>query len=371
MRLHTHVSVMSFDQSLSSSNSPFSLNTFSRVLVTSFSQQMNVGTNGTVTAELSKSSTGYSANPNVIDPNGRGKSSLNKLISADDFMRNIAFSFSYDDAFPDLDLSYGIRGGKTANGYSNPGNVFLNSGSTEIGINLRKTFIRKKLQVMIRGDMREYKFSDEGDKKWRNSLLLIDARWKMKKGQYVSLRYQPNRMSRIEDGNHQVISSLNRVAVDMNLVKKTNGLYYRNLLNLAYQKNSYLLGQEKIDNNSILFSSFQNIVLGRRIIYLNTDYNYTKNNSGYYYFNPSLLTEAGLSYSFFKIISGSSAVFYNSAQGWYRQLGIRQSLTGQLNERFTLNLYTDLHKNIKLYHPLMYGLLRVDISIQYHFNKLL
>jgi hypothetical protein len=87
------------------------------------------------------------------------------------------------------------------------------------------------------------------------------------------------------------------------------------------------------------------------------------------YFNSSVISEAGITYLLLKKISLSSAFSYNSVQGWYQQVGIKQTLSGQLNDRFNFNIFVDARRNLKLYQPLLYGLFRTDISINYLIKK--
>jgi hypothetical protein len=77
------------------------------------------------------------------------------------------------------------------------------------------------------------------------------------------------------------------------------------------------------------------------------------------------MADAGSTFLLFKKLSLSSAISYNSVQGWYRQVGIKQTISNQLSDRFNLNVYVDARKNLALYQPLLYGLFRADVSIHY------
>lgn len=366
----SNISVMSFSRSLSPDNNGLGLqvlNSFRQSLVTTISNEMNIGEKGIITAEISRSA--MSQNFNKGDSAGQGKSSFEKILSSDDFFKNMAFSLKYKDEFSKAGLSYQIEINRTANGYENPGNQFLNSGSKELGLQMRKSFLKKKIQLSLRSNVREFKYNDELDMKWRNFYMLFDAKWKMKKGQYIGIRYQPNKMTRIEDGNKFTATAIERLAVEANLAKKIAGYYYRNYMNLSYQKNKYAFGTSPVLNKSLLFSSYQTFAINKKLIYVNTSYNYSNSRNQYIYFNTSLVTEAGTSYQLFKGISGSSGITYNSVAGWYQQAGIRQSLSGQLNEKLNLSIYVDARRNIKLIQPVLFGLVRADVSVQYSFNK--
>ena len=357
---HSHFTIATYNQTLSSSNLPIALATFRRSIVTTISKEILIGEKGSITTEISRSAMDYiSARPDTGN-----KSSLRNLFSADDFWKNTAFSLKYIDEYNKAGLSYQVSVSKTANGYNNPGNLFLNPGSKNLGFMIKKSMWKKKLQLNARIDLREFKYNDERPDKWRNVYAVFDARLRMKKGQYMALRYMPSKMVRI-DSTKFTVSAFNRLSAEANLAKKISGYYYRNYLTLSFQKNAYTFSREWISAKTILLSSYQTITSGKKMFYLNTNYNYADNKSQYVYFNSSLLAEAGTSYRLFKKINASSALSYNSISGWYRQVGIRQTLSTNFSERFNLDVYVDARKNIKLYQPLLFGLFRADISIHY------
>ena len=61
----------------------------------------------------------------------------------------------------------------------------------------------------------------------------------------------------------------------------------------------------------------------------------------------------------------SSGIVYASVNEWYSQVGIRQALSGQLNEKFYVNIYIDARRNLKLVQPLWNSPVRADFSIKY------
>jgi len=357
---HSHVSLSSFQQSVAPLNGLSFANAIRQVLVTTLSNEIPIGQKGNLVTELSRSATNYSNTDS-----GRNKSDVQKIFSGNDLLQDLAFAIKYEDEYPGIDLSYQFHVNHTANGYNNPGNIFLSHGSDEIGINARKSFLKKKLQLSLRTDVREYKYNENLDNKWRSRYSVLDVRWKMRKGQYFGLRYTPNRMVQINRDDKFVMTSISRLAAEANLSKKIISVYYRNYINLSYQKNRYQSGTGPVFNRSLIFSSYQSVTIDKKIIYLNLNYNSSNNNSRFAYFNSSLTSEAGTSYLLFGKISGSSSLGYNSVQNWYQQIGIRQSLSGQLGSRFIMQLHIDARKNLRLYQPLLYGLIRAEVNVQY------
>jgi hypothetical protein len=362
----SRISVSSYEQSPNSFNAFSALNSFRRSIVTSFSKEFSVGSKGLVTTEVSRSVSnyrssngGYSADNKVVDG----------LLSTDDLMKNTALSVKYQDEFSKAGLSYQVHFKKAANGYDNPGNSFTNQGSKEAGFGIRKNFMKKKLQISIRNDIKEYQYNDQSDGKWRSMCSVVDMRLKLKQGQSVSLRYLPSRMLRIEGSEKNTLTYFDRLSVDANLTKSLQHFHYNNYISLAYQKNKYVLNNDYIGNKALLFSSNQTLMFNKRLLYWNTQLSQSENNAQFVYFNSMLNSEIGTSYNLFNKIQGTTMLVYGSVKNWYQQAGIRQTVSMAINENFGADMYIDVRRNIKLYQPLLFGLTRGEINFHYSFNK--
>ena len=365
----SHVALSSFNQTLLSTLAPFNAAEFKKVLVTTLSNELTLHQKGSLSIDISRSATQYQHSPGLSDSTIKNRSPLSGILSGDNLLDNTAIAIRYADELPASGLTYQLSFNKTANGYANPGNSFLSNGSTELGLNLRKTFLKNRIQVSVRANNRVYNFSEKENQKWKSSYLTMDARWKMKKGQYLAVRYQPVRMIRVEQSSKQALSTVDRFSLDGNFYKRFAKFTYRNLVTLSYLKSSYDFIQSPVKNSSLAINSFQNITIGKNLLYINTSYDKAANETGYIYLNSSFLTEAGFSYQVYKIVSMSSGITYNSVAGWYKQAGIRQTISGQLGTKFSINLYLDARKNIAVYQPLWNQPLRADIGLRYIFGN--
>lgn len=371
---HSHVSLMTYDQTPGGSNSfvdfgNFSnLSSFRKTVVTTISNRLLIGERGSITTELSRSATTYQQ-AIESDTTLAGKPAMQRILGADNLMNNMAIAVKYEDEWVDQQLSYGVRANFTAPGYNNPGSSYLNAGGKELGLQVKKLFWKGRLQASVRSDMREFDYSDEGDRVYRNLYSVMDLRLKLRKGQSIGIRYMPNKMSRVEKGRKSTLTQLDRLSIDGSLAQKIAGLYYRNTFTLAYQRNRFVLDNQLVKNTTLTVSGFQNITLNGKLVYINTTYDHASNNSQYVFFNSSLITEAGVTYMVLKKISLSSALSYNSVKGWYKQAGIKQTVSGQFNERFSLNIHVDARKNLEVKQPLLFGPFRTDISIHYLISK--
>jgi len=367
----SHISVSSFEQSMNAGLlTAFNANEFRKILVTTISKQLNIGQKGSIMVDLSRSAASYRQDDTIADTLLTSKNNFSRILSSKNIMDNTALSLSYADENTEKGFSYQFNFSKVTNGYTNPGNSFLAGGSTELGTQLRKYLFKRRMKVSFRGNVRDYKFNDESDNRWRNAFMVFDVKWRMKKGQHVGVRYQPNRMMRIEAGQKNVVTLMDRISVEANLYKKIGRTGYRNYLSMAWQKNIYALStSENISSSSLQVNSFQNITVGKNLVFANVSYSGANNRSQYVYFNSSLNSDIGYSFQLFKRIMASSGVVYSSVNEWYKQIGIRQSLSGQLHEKFYVNVYVDARKNIELIQPLWHSPVRADISVKYILKK--
>ncbi len=331
----SHISVATFDQSLGGLSGPGlpELQAAWKSLVTTFSKQVLIGDRGIFFAEVSKSSTVFNRTENDNPVNGNN---LLEKPEGGDFLSNIAVSVQYENEHPKSGLSYQINLQKVSSGYDNPGNSFLRSGSSEVSMRARKTLVDRKVTMSLRGSMRNY---DQGTK-WRHLYAMADLRWKFRRGQFVQLRYSPSTMSRLS-GIRSKVSDLSRFSLSTNITTRLTKSTIRHNINLFMQRNSYFGTGYEFKNNSLGISLYENIAIGNRLIYFNTVYNHSTNQADFALFNSSLLTEAGFSYPLTRYLNASSALAYQSVTGWFKKIGIRQSINGTLHERFIVNLFFD------------------------------
>lgn len=358
-----NISIASFEQGLAAAGLPGAFDNFRRSLVTTLNKEFLLGTHGSVITEVSRSVSSYTPAPG----DGSQDGGLLKLLSAESLSDNTSFGINYRDEFPGIGLSYGMKLNKTANGYNNPGNPYLNTGSGSAGMFVRKKFLKDKLLLSLRSDVREFRYSEKAGDKWRTTYSVLDARLKLRKGQFVSLRYLPTRMNRLGALGKTRVSNFDRLSVDGSLSKKVARNYYNSYFSLIYQRNQYNMNTVATGNSSLGFIANQTMAVKKLVFYWNTQVNRSADRSQLYYFNSSLNTELGTSFALGRL-RATTSVSYNEVTGWYRQLGLRQNVSVQAGEKFELNFFVDARKNLKLYQPLMFGQTRGEVSFHYLFN---
>jgi len=353
-----NISAMSFDEGLSTVGNIAGLTNFKRSVVTTIGKEFFVGERGRITAEVSRSVSSYNFKSS-------GGSSVAKLFSPENLATNTSFDIRYRDEFPETGLAYQVHVKRNALGYDNPGSAYMNTGSKEGGFSIRKKFLKKKLAVSLRNELREYSYSEEGTNKWRNLYSVAEVQWRMRKGQFISLRYLPNRMIRIDASGKQQVSVFDQLSLDGSINKKVHNSFYSTYLSVAGQRNQYNYDNSVAGNRAIGLTVNQSFAFKKTVVFWNTQFNRSVNASKLVYFNSNCNSEIGTSLNLFGKISSSTSLSYNTVQQWYQQIGLREVVSLQLRERLNVNLFVDARKNLKLYQPLIFGLVRGEIGIHY------
>ena len=361
---HTHISLFTYTQNKNGYSNAVINAMPGNTVVATFSKQLQVNETNYLNVEISKSAHKYNNQQDAYDTLQQGSSLSKQLLSSENFVQQMAFTLQWNGEIKDKDLSYDLHGTRIGKGYSNPGNLFLSRGLTEFGGSLKKSFLQNQIQVAAKGNYREYEYSSNNTK-WRNYNFSFQAKWKYRKSQYISLRYQPYQSLRLQDEKKYSIGGSNRLSVEGNFRKRFGKINYQHTASLSFLKNNYQFDSTPVGNKSVLISSVQTITINKKSYFLSLQYNRANAASEMIVFNTQLNADAGCMYSICKAVMGSTAINYNSTKGWFRQLGIRQTISGQLGERFIVSIYADLIKNIKEYRRSNMGNTRLDWSLQY------
>jgi hypothetical protein len=74
-------------------------------------------------------------------------------------MNNVAIAVDYSGEFREIDLQHKVSVKMAADRYFNPGIHFIPGGTKELMVDLKKNFLKKRLQVRMRTDVRQYDLS--------------------------------------------------------------------------------------------------------------------------------------------------------------------------------------------------------------------
>lgn len=358
-----HISIASFQEGMNTVGNLSGLNRFRQSFVTTLNKGFSFGKYGYLTTEISRSISSNGVKSSSDDARG-----LQKLLSADDFSSNTAFNIGYRDEYPGIGLTYQVHVKKAALGYDNPGNPFLNTGSEEAGLSVRKSFFEKRMTVMLRNTTRQFNYGEGVGSKWRNNYSVFDVKWKLNRASYLSVRYLPNRMFRYDDLGKHPATTLDYLSFDGNFNKRISKTYYTNYSSLLFQSNQFASGLTSYTAKNIGLVINQSLSIKEQIYYWNTQLNRSANNSQLVYLNSSFNSELGTSFNLLRLFSLSSSISYNSVDQWYRQIGVRETLDVQVKQRFMISGFIDVRKNLELYQPLIFGLVRGSVQLHYNFK---
>lgn len=330
-------------------------------LVTTFSKKMSFGNSQTLLAEFSKSTMMYNAIPGE---NGDG---LKDVLNSGNFFGNMGLNLDYGGDYENLGIINRIAIRYTGKEYNNLGDYSLASGTKELSNDLKKYFLKRKLIVNVKAHYREYEFSVDG-RKWKSFSYTTDAKWKLKKGEFIEIRYQPYFNRRVSKEESYLSSKSYRIALRGNVNRKVRkGFTYRNFLELTSSNDSfYDPYQDKfISNGFISFTSLQTLNIGQQTLFFNTTANHARKNTNYLYGNSSLAIDGGMTFSATRNISMSSALAYNEVSKMYGQLSLRQSISAVLGKKIVLDGYLNAGKNMYELPGLHIPAITGNLSISY------
>ena len=361
----SHVSVSLFQPTNNQQFLPTGLQTaLPKNLVTTFSKRVSFGASQSLLTEISKSTSLYN------QASGGTEGAAKSILNSDNLLGNMGINLGYTGEFADLGLSENLTVRYSGKEYSNLGSYSLVSGTKEISNNVRKYFLNRKLIVSVKVHYREYDFSVD-DRKWKSFSYMTDLKWKMKKGEFLEVRYQPYFNRRTTVSENYLSSKSHRIAVRGNVNRKIGkGFTYRNFIELASSKDNYydILLDKFNSNNSISFTSLQTLVLGSQTLFVNLTGNHAKQNTGYLFGNSSLSIDGGMTFTPAKNIFLSSALVYNEVSKMYSQLAIRQSISTQLGKNLMIEGFIHAGKNLYeqgyLHIPAVTGNLSISYNLK-------
>ena len=348
--------------------------------VLTFSRNIPFGAHGHLRVELSKS----------MASGGPGATSgVDGLLSTNDFFKTLGVSLDYNNEFPKMDLSHQVHLSTAATDYSNPGNAYLFSGMKEAESNLQKGFMGHHLVVTLRNSYTLYSMDPSlGSDHFSQFSHLLDARWKLKKGNYVSLKLQPSWSNQVVDGVHSRVGAITRYSADVNWNIRIKHYQYHQFASLAYVNNTFPDSTLGVGATPILgifpgsvapitgpsftlhswqLTTLQSLSIKSCQVFFDNTLVYAPNNSAYVYLNSTWNTEGGYQYPLNGNLSASTSLTYTVVADWYEQAGVKQSLSGRLSSHCTLTAYIDLGRNLVVLQSYPVPGVRGDVLLSYHF----
>ena len=361
---YAHLSVLSFRQK-EQSYMPRS------AMVITLSNRMNMGEETSISMEVSRSSMAVDQESSFADTTQRDNATLQKLLAANKHNQSLAIDFTYDGHYRRIGLDAYLQVSWLSKDYFNPGNPYAISGSRQIDMSLRKSFLERKLQFASRFNYRQYGFSVLNNSSWQNYFFYLDAKWTLDKGQFISLKYTPSKGVRIENSRSMPTSASSKITAAGSVNRQLGGIFYQGIYNLGSTVNRYNFYTQGTDllTRSVNLMAANNLNILERNFSLNLQYDHVYERTSELLMNSTFSADISCAQPLGKKLMISSGITYFSVKGWYQQLGVRQGLSWSLNDKLQADFFVDLRGNLgKPQQNFGYNdLFRGDWSLKYNF----
>jgi len=332
------------------------------IFVGAFSEQISLGEYGNITADISKSNTEFN---NAAVGNSYALSSKTAAFGLfNDFWETFSAGLDYAGEIKEAGITQRVYFSYSGMAYNNPASTGGTRGTVRYGLNVRRTWNKRRFMVGVRTDRQDTKTSASANSGWHNRQYAIDSRWKLKKNLSLTARIGQSVMKRADETGKYTAFLNRQVNVGSQLSGKLFDLLQTNNLGLGFQQ------MHIADAKSLLLNINMNhsIVVNTNILTLSLFYNKDVKDQAVY---GNLFTaETAWSYPLTRNISGSSGINYLDNANVVRQAGVRQSINATLLQRLQANWYIDIRKQL-LNTPqnYLFGNFNTQLSLNYQLNR--
>lgn len=331
------------------------------VFVGTFSKSVPVRKSGAVEAEISKSATQF-RNTIGADQVMEHKSAF--MDFTNDIWQTLSFGLRYTDDWEAIGLSHNAHIAYAGFGYTNPGNPSSSRGALQYDIQARKQIDKNKGFVQAQFATRNYNYSADGDKRWQNMQVNLQARYRL--NQTLSLGGRLNQyqlLRKLPTGKEKMYVS-RKLMADGQFSGKVAGLRQRSIVSLGLQQFDNVQVREGSKSDLLLAQWVTTVPLGQYTILMNMYYN--KEMTSSQLIGDMFNGEAGASFPLFKTVTLTSSLTYLDNKLSARQIGTRQSVNTTLLKNCSVGVYIDWRKDlIEPANPYLYSNFRGELSIFY------
>lgn len=358
----SHVSVLNANakpqQQYGISTSAISRNIF----VGAVSKQLSLGDLGTLDFELSKSSGQFGTNSQ--DAAAVSKSAASHFLN--DIWATAAIGMAYNGEVKKIGLSQKVYFKYSGLGYVNPGAPFGSRGTTQYGLYVKRSWLRNKVMVSVRTDIRNLAVSPLTDDKRRSQQYAFDARYRFTRRFSLSMNVLQNTLKETSEGKSYTAFLNRKISFMSQANGKIGGKSFSNSSTVGLQQLNYLAPDAPLKSLFVNASSMQTWMAGPGMVMVSVLYSRDVKNTAVY--NNLLNTEGGYQYRLWKL-SCSSALIYMDSRDVVTQLGLRQQLSAQFFKHWSVTASADGRHNIRnTAANYYYGRFNTAISLHYQIN---
>lgn len=358
---HSHIGIVNANTRTASGHQ-LNPNTLARnMFVGAVSEQVSLGEYGTIAAEISKSNSEYRNAANGNDYALTSKAAAFTLFN--DFWQTISVGLDYSGTVKSLDLSQRAYISYSGLGYANPAAPGSARGTIRYGVNLRRSWNKRRVTVGFRADLQDMRMSALTDSRWKNSAYTVDARVKVKKNFSLSTRIGQAVMKGISDKMDQPGYVNRHISLSSQYSGKLWSLPQSNNVTFSLQQMDILPVKSLLVNLNVN----QSFIVNTNMLTVSVMYN--KDVKGQALYGNLLTAETGWSYTVLKKIACTSGITYLNNKAVVEQAGIKQSMGTELLPRLNVNLYLDCRKNIvNTSQNYLFGNFSTQLMIHYLLN---
>lgn len=331
----THISALNANSKPQTGNG-FNTAAISRnVFVGSVSEQLSLGSLGTIDVELSKSNSQFGNS----DAASVSKSAASHFL--DDIWATASIGLAYTGDIKKWGINQKVYLNYSGLGYVNPGSPFGSRGTLQYGFMVKRSWLRNKAVVSLRTDIRNLAVSPLSDDKRKSLQFSIDGRYRLTRKLTFSMNMLQNTLR--ENG---ATAFLNRKLSVMSQANgKMGGLPFSNNSTLGIQQLNYQAPGSSIRSLFINMGSMHTFMAGPGMVVVNVFYNRDLKDAAIY--NNLLNTDAGYQYTLWKVLSCGSSLIYMDSKDVVTQVGLRQQVSAQVLKRWSVAISADGRKNLK------------------------
>lgn len=332
------------------------------IFVGAFSELISLGEYGKITADISKSNNEFS---NTTSGNSYALTSKTAAFTLlNDFWQTVSAGLDYSGEWKAANMSQRLYLSYSGLAYSNPASVGGSRGTIRYGLNVKRSWNKRKVSVGFRTDMQDIRTSAITDGGWRNRQYMLDAKVRVKKNFSLSTRMGQSTMKSTSEGLLQQGYLNRQVSFSSQLSGKLFSLSQNNNSSFGLQQMDMMSMKSLLLNLNINHS----VIINSNILTVSIFYN--KDVKEHAIYGNLFTAESGWSYQLGKIWSCTSGINYLDNKDVVRQIGIRQTVSAALIERLHVNVYGDCRKFL-LNTPqnYLFGNFSTQLALNYQLNR--